>query len=56
MQLSNVYFSMHAYKAVAKGFDNDTNINLHKDCCLSFYYGNLRILQNVMKSDQKNWN
>ena len=37
---------------VAKSLENDTNINFHKDCCLSLYDGNFHILQNVMKSDQ----
>ena len=41
---------------VAKSFENDTNINFHKFCCLSLYDGNLHILQNVMKSDQMNCN
>uniref|UniRef100_A0A4W5MPH7 Pleckstrin homology domain containing M3 n=1 Tax=Hucho hucho TaxID=62062 RepID=A0A4W5MPH7_9TELE len=41
---------------VAKGFENETNINFHKVCCLSLYDGNLHILQNVMKSDQMNCN
>ena len=37
---------------VAKSFENDTNINFHKVCCLSLYDDNLHILQDVMKSDQ----
>uniref|UniRef100_A0A8C7I6G5 SID1 transmembrane family member 2 n=1 Tax=Oncorhynchus kisutch TaxID=8019 RepID=A0A8C7I6G5_ONCKI len=41
---------------VAKGFENDTNMNVHKVCCISLYDGNLHILQNVMKSDQMNCN
>jgi hypothetical protein len=41
---------------VAKSFENDTNINFHKVCCLSLYDDTLHILQNVMKSDQMNCN
>ncbi|KAK6316634.1 hypothetical protein J4Q44_G00120340, partial [Coregonus suidteri] len=31
---------------VVKSFENDTNTNFHKVCCLSFDDGNLHILQN----------
>lgn len=34
--------------AMAKRFENDTNMNFHKVCWLSFYYDNLHIFQNVM--------
>uniref|UniRef100_A0A8C1P4Q5 SUZ12 polycomb repressive complex 2 subunit b n=1 Tax=Cyprinus carpio TaxID=7962 RepID=A0A8C1P4Q5_CYPCA len=44
-------WNLHVMK---NGFENDTNINFHKVCCLSFYEGKLHIVQNVMKSDQMN--
>ena len=41
---------------VAQSFENDTNMNFHKVCCLSLCDGNLHILQNVMKSGQMKCN
>ena len=43
----------HVLQSWSKSFENDTNINFHKVCCLSLYDGHLHILH-VMKSDQIN--
>jgi hypothetical protein len=54
---NQLFYDLNIFTTVlAKSFENDTNINFHKVCCLSLYEGNLHILQNVMKSDQINCN
>uniref|UniRef100_A0A4W5K649 26S proteasome regulatory subunit 10B n=1 Tax=Hucho hucho TaxID=62062 RepID=A0A4W5K649_9TELE len=46
-ELREVTSSTSYSTVVAKSFENDTNINFQKVCCLSLYDGNLHILQNL---------